>query len=290
MNIIFFNRKHNRPIRLQLNPRWIGTAAIGLFVLASGMGAGGYWAFNRLTSSPASSLSAADLAQQEALAAMSARMADIQARMMRIDALGAHLAESAKVKGDEFDFSQKPPMGGPEEAIALPASSVELDRTLSSLSSELQLREAQLLALDKVLQSRRQQVNLNNMPVHDAYISSSFGYRADPMTGRTAFHGGIDFAGTEGSDVFSVADGVVTYAGQRAGYGNVVEVNHGDGLVTRYAHARAVAVKVGDMVSKDQLVAYMGSTGRSTGTHLHYEVLRNGKQIDPSSFIRVAKR
>lgn len=290
MNIIFFNRKHNRPIRLQLNPKWIGTAAVGLFVLASGIGAGSYWAFNRLTSSPASSLSAADLAQQEALAAMSARMADIQARMMRIDALGAHLAESAKVKGDEFDFSHKPPMGGPEEAIALPASSVELDRTLSSLSSELQLREAQLLALDKVLQSRRQQVNLNNMPVHDAYISSNFGYRSDPMTGRTAFHGGIDFAGTEGSDVFSVADGVVTYAGQRTGYGNVVEVNHGDGLVTRYAHARAVAVKVGDMVSKDQLVAYMGSTGRSTGTHLHYEVLRNGKQIDPSSFIRVAKR
>jgi len=147
-----------------------------------------------------------------------------------------------------------------------------------------------LLALDKVLQSRRQQVNLNNMPVRDAYISSNFGYRADPMTGRTAFHGGIDFAGTEGSDVYSVADGVVTYSGQRTGYGNVVEINHGDGLVTRYAHARAVAVKAGDMVSKDQLVAYMGSTGRSTGTHLHYEVLRNGKQIDPTTFIRVAKR
>ncbi|MES2908472.1 MAG: M23 family metallopeptidase [Pseudomonadota bacterium] len=290
MNIIFFNRKHNRPIRLQLNPRLIGTAAVGLFVLASSIGAGSYWAYTRLTGSPVAVLSAADLAQQEELAAMSARMADIQARMMRIDALGAHLAESAKVKGDEFDFSHKPPMGGPEDAIALPASSSELDRTLSSLGSELQLREAQLLALDKVLQSRRQQVNLNNMPVHDAYISSSFGYRADPMTGRTAFHGGIDFAGTEGSDVFSVADGVVTYAGQRNGYGNVVEVNHGDGLVTRYAHARAVAVKVGDMVSKDQLVAYMGSTGRSTGTHLHYEVLRNGKQIDPASFIRVAKR
>lgn len=290
MNIIFFNRKHNRPIRLQLNPRLIGTAAVGLFVLASSIGAGGYWAYTQLTTSPVSQLSAADLAQQEELAAMSARMADIQARMMRIDALGAHLAESAKVKGDEFDFSHKPPMGGPEEAIALPASSSELDRTLSSLGSALQLREAQLLALDKVLQSRRQQVNLNNMPVHDAYISSSFGYRADPMTGRTAFHGGIDFAGSEGSDVFSVADGVVTYAGQRTGYGNVVEINHGDGLVTRYAHARAVVVKTGDMVSKDQLVAYMGSTGRSTGTHLHYEVLRNGKQIDPASFIRVAKR
>ena len=290
MNIIFFNRKHNRPIRLQLNPKLIGTAAAGLFVLAGSVGAAGYWAYDQLTASPTIQLSDADRAQQEELAAMSARMADIQARMMRIDALGAHLAESAKVKGDEFDFSHKPPMGGPEEAVALPASSSELDRTLSSLGSELQLREAQLLALDKVLQNRRQQVNLNNMPVHDAYISSSFGYRADPMTGHTAFHGGIDFAGSEGSDVFSVADGVVTFAGQRTGYGNVVEINHGDGLVTRYAHARAVAVKVGDMVNKDQLVAYMGSTGRSTGTHLHYEVLRNGKQIDPASFIRVAKR
>jgi len=200
------------------------------------------------------------------------------------------LAESAKVKGDEFDFSRKPPMGGPEQPIELPETTADVDKSLSSLGTALELREAQLLALDKVLQSRRQQVNLNNMPVRDAYISSNFGYRADPMTGRTAFHGGIDFAGTEGSDVYSVADGVVTYSGQRTGYGNVVEINHGDGLVTRYAHARAVAVKAGDMVSKDQLVAYMGSTGRSTGTHLHYEVLRNGKQIDPTTFIRVAKR
>ena len=290
MNIIFFNRKHNRPIRLQLSPKIIGSAAIGLFVLASSIGATGYWAFSKLSTSPAAQLSSADRAQQEELAAMSARMADIQARMMRIDALGAHLAESAKVKGDEFDFSKKPPMGGPEQAIELPNSKVDLDKSLTTLGAELELREAQLLALDKVLQTSRQKVDLNNMPVRDAYISSNYGYRADPLTGRTAFHGGIDFAGTEGSDVFSVADGVVTFAGKRTGYGNVVEVNHGDGLVTRYAHARAVAVKAGDIVSKDQLVAYMGSTGRSTGTHLHYEVLRNGKQIDPTSFIRVAKR
>ena len=290
MNIIFFNRKHNRPIRLQLSPKIIGSAAIGLFVLASSIGATGYWAFSKLSTSPAAQLSSADRAQQEELAAMSARMADIQARMMRIDALGAHLAESAKVKGDEFDFSKRPPMGGPEQAIELPNSKVDLDKSLTTLGAELELREAQLLALDKVLQTSRQKVDLNNMPVRDAYISSNYGYRADPLTGRTAFHGGIDFAGTEGSDVFSVADGVVTFAGKRTGYGNVVEVNHGDGLVTRYAHARAVAVKAGDIVSKDQLVAYMGSTGRSTGTHLHYEVLRNGKQIDPTTFIRVAKR
>lgn len=290
MNIIFFNRKHNRPIRLQLSPKMIGGAAVGLFVLATGFGATGFWAFSKLTDSPTTHLSAADRAQQEELAAMAARMADIQARMMRIDALGAHLAETAKVKGDEFDFSKKPPMGGPEQPIELPDTKDSIDKTISSLSEELALREAQLLALDNVLQTRRQRVDLNNMPVRDAYISSNYGYRADPMTGRTAFHAGIDFAGTEGSDVFVVADGVVTFAGKRTGYGNVVEVNHGDGLVTRYAHARAVAVKAGDIVSKDQLVAYMGSTGRSTGTHLHYEVLRNGKQIDPTTFIRVAKR
>jgi len=137
MNIIFFNRKHNRPIRLQLNPKIIGSAAAGLFVLASSIGAIGYWAYNKLTSSPVAQLSAADLAQQEELAAMAARMADIQARMMRIDALGAHLAESAKVKGDEFDFSRKPPMGGPEQPIELPETTADVDKSLSSLGTAL---------------------------------------------------------------------------------------------------------------------------------------------------------
>ncbi len=292
MNIIFLSRKHGRPLTLQLKPRLLASAFAGLLCLSAVVGAGGYWVSSHVFAhGDTTEVSRADDLKQEELRAMSSRMADIQAHMMRIDALGAHLAEDAKLKGDEFDFSRKPPMGGPEEPLSASLDGDQVQRRIGSLSEEMLVREAQLMALQSVLQSRsQQQVNLDNMPVRDGYMTSSFGYRTDPFTGRTAFHGGIDFAGSEGTDVFTVADGVVTYAGPRTGYGNVVEVNHGDGLVTRYAHARSVAVKVGDVVSKDQLVAYMGSTGRSTGPHLHYEVLRNGKQIDPAGFIRVARR
>lgn len=292
MNIIFLSRKHGRPLTLQLKPRLLASAFAGLLGLSAVVGAAGYWVSSHVFGNETSTqLSRIDDLKQEELRAMSARMADIQARMMRIDALGAHLAEGAKLKGEEFDFSRKPPMGGPEEPLSMSLDGEQVERRIGSLSEEMLVREAQLMALESVLQDRQQQqVNLNNMPVRDGYMTSSFGYRSDPFTGRTAFHGGIDFAGSEGSDVFAVAEGVVVHAGPRAGYGNLVEINHGDGLVTRYAHARSVAVRVGDVVTKDQLVAYMGSTGRSTGTHLHYEVLRNGKQIDPASFIRVAKR
>lgn len=98
----------------------------------------------------------------------------------------------------------------------------------------------------------------------------------------------MDFSGAEGEDIYAVAAGIVSFAGQKSGYGNVIEVTHGDGYITRYAHAQRLAAKEGDMVAKDQVIAYMGSTGRSTGTHLHYEVLVNGKQIDPMTYVSMA--
>jgi murein DD-endopeptidase MepM/ murein hydrolase activator NlpD len=298
MNIIFLSRKHGRPLTLQFNLRWLVTGAVGLMFLSLSMGATGYWAVtNYWVDQSSPQFSAADKARQQALRAMADRMTDIQARMMRIDALGAHLAENAQLKGDEFDFSKRPPMGGPidselNDADLSPAPDrLVLEKDLSVMWQDIQARESQLMALDHILQDIREQtVNLDNMPIRKGYITSSFGYRSDPFTGKTKFHGGIDFAGTEGTEIYSVANGVVIHAGQRTGFGNLVEIDHGDGMVTRYAHARAVAVRVGDLVSKDQLVAYMGSTGRSTGTHLHYEVLRNGKRINPASFIRIAKR
>ncbi|MEO6699818.1 MAG: M23 family metallopeptidase, partial [Paraperlucidibaca sp.] len=282
MNIIFLSRKHGRPLTLQLNPRWLVSGAVGLVFLSLSIGAAGYWVAARYwMDQPTPQFSAADKARQQALRAMADRMADIQARMMRIDALGAHLAENAQLKGDEFDFSQRPPMGGPLE-VEIGDSQLSpapdrrvLEKDLTMMWQDIQAREAQLMALDHILQDLREQsVNLDNMPIRRGYITSSFGYRSDPFTGKTKFHGGIDFAGSEGTEIYSVADGVVIHAGERSGFGNLVEIDHGDGMVTRYAHARAVAVRVGDLVSKDQLVAYMGSTGRSTGTHLHYEVLR----------------
>lgn len=298
MNIIFLSRKHGRPLTLQLNPRWLISGVVGLVFLSLGVGAAGYWvAASYFMEHPTPTLSAADKSRQEALRAMAERMADIQARMMRIDALGAHLAESAQLKGDEFDFSTRPPMGGPAEedvsdaALSPVPSRGVLEKDLSALWRDIQAREAQLLALDHILQNLRERtVNLDNMPIRRGYITSSFGYRSDPFTGKTKFHGGIDFAGSEGTEIYSVADGVVVHAGRQSGFGNLVEIDHGDGMVTRYAHARSVAVRVGDLVSKDQLVAYMGSTGRSTGTHLHYEVLRHGKRVNPASFIRIASR
>jgi murein DD-endopeptidase MepM/ murein hydrolase activator NlpD len=121
--------------------------------------------------------------------------------------------------------------------------------------------------------------------VLSGFLSSFFGYRVDPFTGRTAFHAGVDFAGPPGSQIVAVATGVVAYAGERMGYGNVVEVNHGNGYVTRYAHNLKNLVKVGDTVQKGDVLSLMGSTGRSTGPHLHFEVLRDGRQINPMSFI-----
>lgn len=229
---------------------------------------------------------------EQQLKAMNARIAELQARMMRLDALGQHLAESANLKEGEFRFDSKGPSGGPLlQDLTVLGQQPDLQLRLQELGREIDLRETQLEALDSVLAGKRQQDGrqlLGNLPVRQGEITSTYGYRHDPFTGRAAFHAGMDFSGQEGADIYSVAAGVVIFAGQKSGYGNVVEVDHGNGYVTRYAHARSLAAKVGDRVARDQLIAYMGSTGRSTGTHLHYEVLLGNRQIDPATFVHLA--
>ncbi len=292
-NVMYYSRKLGRTKTLQVKPKVFAGVLAGVFLFSASVGVIGFWLSSVLNASTVihPAVSAAEQAKQDELAAMSARLADIQAQMMRLDALGAHVAEKAKVKGKEFDFSKAPPMGGPEEAIRIDVDSAALERKLSLLDEELSYRELKLKALDRLLQNQRQaSVDLDNMPVRDGYITSRFGYRSDPFSRRTSFHGGIDFAGPDGTDIFTVADGVVIKAGWHNGYGNMVEIDHGAGLVTRYAHAKSLVVKAGDVVSKDQLIAYMGTTGRSTGVHLHYEVLKDGRQINPSQIMRFAKR
>ena len=232
---------------------------------------------------------AQETAKQQ-MTALTVRMAELQARLVRLDALGERLVDVAKLHNGEFDFSSGPPVGGPEDAqqqledaFAKPSFIQALDQ----LAADVEQREQQLEVLESLLANRKiqKEVYLAGRPVKWGWMSSRFGRRTDPFTGKLAWHGGVDFAGKDGSDIISVGSGVVTWAGDRYGYGLMVEVNHGDGLSTRYAHAKEIKVKVGEIVHKGQTVALMGSTGRSTGPHVHFEVLKHGKAVDPTRYV-----
>jgi murein DD-endopeptidase MepM/ murein hydrolase activator NlpD len=291
MNIILLSRKHG-PRSVQLQPRLLLIGLAFVLMLCVVVGGAGFWAASRLVPSHTTFVSAESAETRDQIKAMTARLADMQAQLVRLDALGEHLAESAKLNPEEFDFKKKPPMGGPlldNEPVA--GEIPDLMARVQELAALIEQKEAQLQALESLMSGQRTlpKSYLAHMPVRSGYMSSNFGYRTDPFTGRAAFHGGIDFAGPQGTHVFAVAPGIVTWSGPKSGYGNLVEISHGDGMSTRYAHASRVAVKVGELVAKDQLVAYMGSTGRSTGSHLHYEVLRNGKQVNPETYIALAR-
>lgn len=225
----------------------------------------------------------------EQLRAQTLKLAAMQARLTRLDALGERLVDVAGINSDEFDFQGNPALGGPEmpdnvSTTYQPPSFVD---TLDELSRTLARREHQLEILDGLLKNRRleEKSSLSGRPIAQGWMSSRYGYRTDPFTGKLTMHEGMDFAGKEGSDVVATASGVVTHAGERWGYGNLVEINHGNGLSTRYGHAAEILVKPGDIVTPGQVIATMGSSGRSTGPHVHYEVLKNGRQVDPRPYI-----
>jgi murein DD-endopeptidase MepM/ murein hydrolase activator NlpD len=159
---------------------------------------------------------------------------------------------------------------------------------LDDLSTQIKDRERQLGVLESLISTRNlsRQIVPGGRPVVQGWISSYFGQRADPFDGRQAYHRGIDFAAPEGSQVIAVASGIVTYSKERFGYGRTVEINHGNGYVTRYGHNQKLLVNVGDTIQKGDPIALIGSTGRSTGPHLHFEVLKEGRSIDPMSFVK----
>lgn len=289
MNIIFISRRHKRPRSLALSGRLLLLAAVCAMVLPMVLGAAGYHLYSQWQGGVGEGRQAQAETRRQ-IEVIKGRLADVQAHMERLDALGEHLTQVARISSTEFDFSRSP-TGGPLRFDDLDRQSLpELKQTLDTLGSELERREGQLFALESFLlwQQRESGDFLQGMPVRRGYISSQFGTRADPFTGKNAFHGGLDIVGNEGTPIYAVAPGLVTWAGPRTGYGNMVEVSHGNGLLTRYAHARSVAVHVGDTLSEGQLLAAMGSTGRSTGPHLHYEVVRDGHLINPISFVKPA--
>ena len=232
----------------------------------------------------------ADLKQQVQLRvdAMAMRLGEVNAHVIRLDALGKRLTEMADIDSREFNFDRDPPRGGPEgDDEGMSAQIPDLSVMLAQLEQRVDLRESQLSALENVILARElhEEIHPEGRPVAKGFISSYFGERADPFDGLEAFHKGVDFAGAPGSPVVAVAAGVVTWAGERTGYGRLIEINHGDGFTTRYAHNERTLVTVGQTVKRGERIALMGSTGRSTGPHVHFEVLRNGRQVNPLSFI-----
>lgn len=229
----------------------------------------------------------ADLSQN--LDALALRLGQMNAHVVRIDALGARLTQMAGLSDGEFDFSVAPSLGGPEALVtgADGNSLASLVETLDLLDRQVADRSRQLLVLEDLLLNRKlaDEVHPEGRPVSTGYISSSFGERSDPFTGRLAFHEGVDFAGRQGNEIVAVASGVVTWAGDRFGYGQMVEVNHGNGYSTRYAHNAENRVTVGDTVKRGDVIATMGDTGRATGPNLHFEVLLNGRAVNPLTFI-----
>ena len=227
---------------------------------------------------------------EDTLDALSIRIAQMNARMIRLDALGRRLTEMADINDGEFDFDSDPAMGGPEEPMAA-GSNVAIPDVLdamNTLGAQLNNREAQLDVLEGVLmnQNLKDRVYPQGRPVSSGWLSSYFGKRTDPFTGKPANHTGVDFAGKMGAEISAVADGVVTWSADRYGYGMMIEINHGSGYSTRYAHNSENLVSVGDEIRKGQIVARMGESGRATGPNLHFEVLHNGSRVNPVKFIR----
>ena len=223
------------------------------------------------------------------LDALAVKLGQLQAQSTRLDALGEHLAEVGKLDSREFDFDQPPPMGGVEDSAGgsypLPKS---LDEGIERLASRFDSQQAQLAALQSLLQDARIDADLKptGMPVRGGYISSYFGLRPDPFNGRIARHTGLDIAVPAGTPVRAVAEGMVTFAGVRGGYGKVVEIDHGNGYMTRYAHNSKLLVHPGERVRVGQAISRVGSTGRSTGPHVHFEVWYKGRVLNPLAFVR----
>ena len=224
--------------------------------------------------------------------ALAVRLGQMQAQVVRLEALGQRLTKMADLDQGEFNFAEPPAVGGPINPDGQePLSGHDFLRALSDLAGTLDDREQQLTVLERLMtqQSVDQKAFPAGMPVESPLITSYFGMRTDPFTGHRDYHAGVDFSGQSGADVLAVADGVVVASERRPDYGNVVDVQHGNGYVTRYGHNRENLVKVGEAVKKGQVIAMMGSTGRSTGTHVHFEVLRDGKNVNPKKFLEAAR-
>lgn len=224
--------------------------------------------------------------------ALTLRIGLLQAEATRLNALGERLAKIGKLEDGEFNFREEPAMGGPTAPEMVHAlSGGDVAQAVDDLETLLARQSHQLTMLESLLLDRKLDQSLlpAGMPVRSGYASSGYGYRLDPFTGARHFHAGVDFNGPRGSDILAVAGGVAVFVGQKPQYGNVVELDHGNGYMTRYAHNDRFMVEEGMPVKAGQVIARMGSTGRSTGNHVHFEVWQNGRLANPSQYIRAIR-
>jgi murein DD-endopeptidase MepM/ murein hydrolase activator NlpD len=226
---------------------------------------------------------------KENLAAMARKLGEMQAQLMRLDALGERVQGLAGVKPQEFNFKEMPGRGGAEPSSVMdqPLSMEEFRKELDAMSLDVDHRADYMNVVESTLMSYKIKSKLlpTIQPVNAAYNSSSFGWRIDPFTGHHTFHEGIDFPAPIGTAINAAAGGVVITAEYHYQFGNMIEIDHGNDIVTRYAHASRLFAKVGDIVKRGQHIADIGTTGRSTGPHLHFEVMVKGIHQDPRKFL-----
>jgi murein DD-endopeptidase MepM/ murein hydrolase activator NlpD len=221
--------------------------------------------------------------------ALASRIGTLNAHLIRLDAMGRRVTDLAGLDRGEFDFDQPPPAGGPDGG-EFPGGTMqvpELTTALDALEAQLIDRQRQLTALESLMSTRSlgERIIPGGWPIIGGWISSRFGYRSDPIHGHTAFHAGVDFAAPPGSKVIATGPGVVTFSGYKQGYGYLVEITHPTGYLTRYGHNSRNLVSEGQTVQKGDSIAVIGSTGRSTGVHVHFEVERDGKTQNPMKYL-----
>jgi murein DD-endopeptidase MepM/ murein hydrolase activator NlpD len=221
---------------------------------------------------------------------LSVRLGSLEAEIARLNALAKRVADKAKLDPQEFALDAKPARGGVDQEVLSgehKTSSNELLAAFQQAENDVDRQKGMLSSLEQILAgvTLQQEVLPSGRPVHSGYISSEFGLRHDPFNGSLRLHKGMDFAGPIGTEIYSVGGGVVSFVGEKSGYGTAVEIDHGDGLISRYGHLSATKAKEGEVIKKGDIVAWMGNTGRSTGPHLHLEVLKNGEPVNPREYL-----
>lgn len=301
MNILIYKDSGGNPVNLSVSP--VVVVALVALCLIALLGTASFISY-KIGSNKSPVLHNVELAQQideqqqvlntirqtasSEINAMASRIGQLQAHITRLDALGTRLLSITDIDGSEFNFTQPPALGGPEEALNIDNNNLDkLEASMMALERQIQSSELQLALMGQNMadETLKESVSPKGQPVKRGWISSKYGWRVSPFGGTREFHKGVDIAAVEGSKILAVGGGVVTWSGPRYGYGNMVEVTHGDGYITRYAHNKSNTVKEGQAVKKGDQLGFVGSTGRSTGPHIHFEVVKDGKRIDPAKFL-----